>query len=215
MLSMSCPTSDLPDDGLLHNGLPYKHGRAAGLRAWAGRLLWAAGPLGETLPEPGVAPALVGGICRAGEACVRWCGEATRDAQGARRTACQLPSCLSTGTQSRKAERRLLLLLGAGTSDYLDALTTPDCSDAALEAGLDELLRRGDWDRMVLTQPAPALQATERCARLGREECAAVCGRRMCAEGPAVPIRELPTKIRRNAMYLPQPRARGWDAWSL
>ena len=105
---------------------------------------------------------------------------------------------------------RLLLLLGAGTSDYLDALTSPTCGSEALEAALDQLLpltsgnrgdwEQGDWDRMVLAQLPPDSRLLGAAQGWAGKSARLFAGD-ACARRPALLMSELPAKIRRNAMY--------------
>ena len=197
MLSMSCPTSDCLMTACFTTACLTSMGELQAFApAW--RLLWQQDPWAKPFQSPEwllpwwEAFAEPGGL-RA--AVVRQHGtpKGTQDGM----PVAFLPFYRYTEPESGE---RLLLLLGAGTSDYLDALTTPDCSDAALEAGLDELLRRGDWDRMVLTQLAPRSRLLSAAQGWAGKSARPFAGD-ACAQRPAVPIRELPTKIRRNAMY--------------
>ena len=92
---------------------------------------------------------------------------------------------------------RQLLLLGAGTSDYLDGLCAPGCTPAHLQAALAAVAAEPDWDVAELTQLRPqsplrrALQAT------GAEHAGEGCSR--CA---ALPVAGLPTKLRAQVRYL-------------
>lgn len=95
---------------------------------------------------------------------------------------------------------RKLLLLGVGTSDYLDGVLAPACTREQVQAGIEHLLQSGGFSILTAGQlragsslaqmlgewNGPGLQqfATESCGRMS-----------------ALTLGELPVKIRRNAMY--------------
>ena len=95
---------------------------------------------------------------------------------------------------------RQLLLLGAGTSDYLDGTYSTSCTPDHLRRGLSLICCEEDWDalrvfqlkessklRQVLeTLPLPGLR------RIGAESCSRI---------PAVPLSELPRSIKDQAKY--------------
>ena len=95
---------------------------------------------------------------------------------------------------------RKLLLLGSGTSDYLDGVFAPDCAVEHVSAAWDWMaekkLAEDAWDccdLMQVREESPLRKALE--ARAPAYETEA------CSRMPAVPIAGLPAKIRRNAMY--------------
>jgi CelD/BcsL family acetyltransferase involved in cellulose biosynthesis len=96
------------------------------------------------------------------------------------------------------SDQRQMLLMGAGTSDYLDGIFSARCTEAHLHAALEILRREDDWDRLIASQLRPesklyqALAATPGARPFEAEHCAGMA---------ASPIESLPLKIRRNAMY--------------
>ena len=97
-------------------------------------------------------------------------------------------------------KQRQLLLLGVGTSDYLDGLFAPECRTEDISAALDLLLERDGWDVMCVSQLRPGsrlLEALRESTGLGAEHFTT----ESCSRMPAVPINCLPPKIRRNAIY--------------
>jgi CelD/BcsL family acetyltransferase involved in cellulose biosynthesis len=95
---------------------------------------------------------------------------------------------------------RQLLLLGAGTSDYVDGVFAPSTGSDHVRAALDVLIEEGGWDGLYLSQIRPEsilLQPLEQSRKLnGKRYDSASCSRM-----PARRMAELPVKIRRNAMY--------------
>jgi CelD/BcsL family acetyltransferase involved in cellulose biosynthesis len=93
---------------------------------------------------------------------------------------------------------RQLLLLGVGTTDYLDGVFSPRCSVDHVVQAL-EVVRAGDgWDRMVALQLRPEsllLKALRRSADSNLFDAEA------CSRIPAVPMKELPKHLRRNVRY--------------
>ena len=53
--------------------------------------------------------------------------------------------------ESLSAERQLLLL-GAGTSDYLDGIYSMDCTETHIRAALGFICREEDWDVLQVLQ---------------------------------------------------------------
>ena len=89
--------------------------------------------------------------------------------------------------------RRQLLLIGAGTSDYLDGVFAPDCTPEHVGCALHLLVDSVSWDQGCATQlrPGSRLLATLTFAsRPFPTEC--------CWRMPAVPASALPRKIRQN-----------------
>ncbi len=96
-------------------------------------------------------------------------------------------------------ERRLLPL-GVGTSDYLDGVFAHDCSVQTIQSALEFLCEASDWDALHVSQLRPEsklLIALRRSARLGDS----VISTQDCSRMEALPLPNLPPKIRRNAMY--------------
>ena len=95
---------------------------------------------------------------------------------------------------------RQLLLVGAGTSDYLDGGFSPACAPEHLRPAMKLLADEGGWDRAHLTQlraSSPLLRALNGMdgpgvARYPGES----CGRRA-----AGPMRALPPKLRAEVLY--------------
>ena len=93
---------------------------------------------------------------------------------------------------------RKLLLIGAGTTDYLDGLFAPACSAQHVQLGLDALREAGGWDTIAAMQLRPgsllysALRAYPGAEMFASESCSQV---------PASTMADLPVKIRRKAMY--------------
>lgn len=92
---------------------------------------------------------------------------------------------------------RKLLLLGAGTSDYLDGLFAPDCTVQDVQAGLDALIAEGGFNTLDAVQ----LRPESLLVRALRERHATESAAEPTSIMPAVALADLPTKIRRNAMY--------------
>lgn len=96
------------------------------------------------------------------------------------------------------SRQRRLLMLGVGTTDYLDGVFSPECSAEHVRAALDTLRLEGGWDVMYAGQLRPesllfqALQSSAPAERFTGESCWRM---------RAVAVPELPVKIRRNAMY--------------
>jgi CelD/BcsL family acetyltransferase involved in cellulose biosynthesis len=94
---------------------------------------------------------------------------------------------------------RQLLLLGVGTTDYLDGIFSPACTQEYVQAALDLACTEKDWDILSASQLRPpsmlfqALQSAGLSIRHFDGE--------SCSRMPAVRMAELPQKIRRNAMY--------------
>ena len=92
-----------------------------------------------------------------------------------------------------------LLLVGAGTSDYLDGVFAPECIEADLRLLLAELPHAG-WDRADLVQlPAESLLAKALAGPLvpGVTRAAG----EPCSRRPACTISELPPKLRAEVRY--------------
>jgi CelD/BcsL family acetyltransferase involved in cellulose biosynthesis len=97
-----------------------------------------------------------------------------------------------------ESHQRQLLMLGVGTTDYLDGVFAPECTVEHVYAALDALRLDGEWNVMYAGQLRPqsklfqALRISSKAERFSGESCWRM---------RAVPMPELPVKIRRNAMY--------------
>ncbi|MFL6306714.1 MAG: GNAT family N-acetyltransferase [Candidatus Sulfotelmatobacter sp.] len=102
--------------------------------------------------------------------------------------------------RAQGGNERQLLLLGVGTSDYLDGVFAPECTTGHIGMALDLLRKEGGWDVLYAGQLRPqsilfrALQESKdiRVRRFDGESCSRM---------EACRLAELPVKIRRNAMY--------------
>lgn len=100
--------------------------------------------------------------------------------------------------EPRTGERQLLPV-GVGTTDYLDGIIARDCPTADVGDALEFLCSEVGWDALYLSQLRPGsslLQAFERTNTGGQR-----FEGQSCSRMPAVPLSDLPQKIRRNAMY--------------
>lgn len=91
---------------------------------------------------------------------------------------------------------RQMLLLGAGTSDYLGGVFAKHCTADHVQEAVRVACAQGNWDFLYASQLRPQsllYQALERSTRCSPAE--------SCSRMPALPMAELPQKIRRNAMY--------------
>jgi CelD/BcsL family acetyltransferase involved in cellulose biosynthesis len=93
---------------------------------------------------------------------------------------------------------RKLMPLGVGTTDYLDGVFRPACSAGEIRRALDVLAADAGWDAMY----APQLRAGSRLAEAlaGRPAAEPFAGD-PCWRMPAVPVAELPPKLRKNVAY--------------
>ena len=95
---------------------------------------------------------------------------------------------------------RQLLLLGSGTSDYLDGTYSPDCTPAHVRAGLSTICAEGDWDSLCVFQlrENSKLRAILEplqfpgMRRIDAESCSRI---------PAVPLTGLPRSLRDQVRY--------------
>lgn len=98
------------------------------------------------------------------------------------------------------SQERRLLMLGVGTSDYLDGLFAPGCTGRDIRTAMDLLLEREGWDSLSVSQLRPEsrlLQAMHHPAVLRPEH----FGSEPCSRMAAVRVQKLPRKIRANAFY--------------
>lgn len=96
--------------------------------------------------------------------------------------------------------QRALLLIGAGTSDYLDGVFSPQCSPDHIRLALAALSAQPGWDVLYATQLQPASPLLPALQRMPGFEAESYAGE-SCSRMPALPLSQLPAKIRRNAMY--------------
>lgn len=88
-----------------------------------------------------------------------------------------------------------LLLLGVGTTDYLDGVFAPACTPEDVAAGLQFLCAGEGWDTFCASQLRPqsllaqAFQSISGTVQIDGES---------CVQAPAVHFAEMPLKVRRN-----------------
>lgn len=95
---------------------------------------------------------------------------------------------------------RQLLLLGAGTSDYLDGIFAPDCRMEDIKAALYQLFEMEGWDigyTFQLRAESILFKALEQTSCVGTQPLRG----ENCSQIRTPSLREAPVKIRRNAMY--------------
>lgn len=102
--------------------------------------------------------------------------------------------------QEPAAHIRQLLLLGAGTSDYLDGVYAPECTSAHVLLALRCLGDDRAWDIAELTQLQPHSPLAQALRELGPGRATARAGEH-CSRCPALPISQLPSKLRADVRY--------------
>jgi len=95
---------------------------------------------------------------------------------------------------------RQLLLLGVGTTDYLDGVFRPACPVEPIREALELVCAEDDWDVLYASQLLPGSRLLEAIAGAPAFE-AQTYDSASGSVMPAVPLERLPQKIRRNAMY--------------
>lgn len=93
-----------------------------------------------------------------------------------------------------------LLLMGAGTTDYLDGVFAPQCKVEHVRMALEVLEESPGWDVMhavQLRKGSLLFRALKEASEWNPQSFATDA----CSQMRAVPISQLPVKIRRNAMY--------------
>ncbi len=100
--------------------------------------------------------------------------------------------------RSPDSGERQLLLLGVGTTDYLDGIFSPQCRPEHIQTALDVLRKEGGWDALYAGQLLPH-SVLFQTFRLDSE--AQRWSGESCSRMAAVSMANLPLKIRRNAMY--------------
>lgn len=95
---------------------------------------------------------------------------------------------------------RQLLLLGVGTTDYLGGIFSSACMQEHVQAALNLLRADEDWDVMYASQLLPHSKLFQ-AFQQSLDSNAHPFDAEACSRMRAVPISDLPQKIRRNAMY--------------
>ncbi|MFP5238059.1 MAG: GNAT family N-acetyltransferase [Acidobacteriota bacterium] len=102
-------------------------------------------------------------------------------------------------TEPRRRERQLLLL-GAGTSDYLDGVFAPACTTDHIRNALRLLHDASEWDIAYFTQMRPGSKLLDALASSSGLR-AAPAHSQTCMRMRAMRIAELPAKLRQNVHY--------------
>lgn len=102
------------------------------------------------------------------------------------------------------------LLLGAGTTDYLDGVFAPQCTPNHVRSAFMVLRGESGWDQLHLAQ----LRSTSRLFQAMQGQAGACRPSEACLRFPAARLAELPPKFRGNARYY-QNRARRQGELSL
>ncbi len=97
-------------------------------------------------------------------------------------------------------QARQLLLVGAGTSDYLDGVFAPECTVEQVEAALARLREEGGWEVGHFTQLLPESLLYQALERETPREGARFAGE-SCSRLPAVKVAGLPKKVRAEVLY--------------
>lgn len=95
---------------------------------------------------------------------------------------------------------RQLLLLGAGTSDYLDAIVAPECVAEDIAAALHVVMQEETWDVAHFTQlvaQSPMVRAAAFLSGMAVEPYAG----EPTSRSAAVPISGLPAKVRKEVLF--------------
>ena len=104
----------------------------------------------------------------------------------------------------RSGERHLLPL-GIGTTDYLGGVFAPTCTAADIRRALEVVADDSGWDTLHLPQLRPGSRLLEALAGVpGAQPFDA----QPCSRMPAVPMTQLPGRIRQNAAYYRKRAAR-------
>ncbi len=102
--------------------------------------------------------------------------------------------------QPEAGGERQLLLVGAGTSDYLDGVFAPECGVEQVGAALARLREEGGWDVAYFTQLAAGSLLGQAVERLGAGAVSRFAGE-SCSQLPAVAVAGLPKKVRAEVLY--------------
>jgi CelD/BcsL family acetyltransferase involved in cellulose biosynthesis len=100
--------------------------------------------------------------------------------------------------ESNSSERQLLLL-GAGTTDYLDGIFAPECRPEHVRTALELVQKESGWDVLYASQlrsKSMLFQALQQASDAGVQSFRG----ETCSRMRAVRMPELPVKIRRNTM---------------
>lgn len=107
-----------------------------------------------------------------------------------------------------REQGRTMMLMGVGTSDYLDGVFAPHCSPSDVLDCLEAVLAQGGWDALEMTQLRSGSKLLD---ALMNATTASIhhFNAEPCSRMNAVSVAELPSKIRRNAMYYRNRARRG------
>ncbi len=100
----------------------------------------------------------------------------------------------------KPGSERQLLLLGAGTSDYLDGVYAPECSQKHVLAALRRVQQGADWDVAHLTQLLPHSVLFRALEQLGPDRATPYPGE-SCSSSHATVVNGLPTRLRSDIRY--------------
>ena len=95
---------------------------------------------------------------------------------------------------------RQLLLVGAGTSDYLDGVFAPACTVEQVGAALARLRDEGGWDVAYFTQLVAGSLLGQALERVEAGAMSRFAGE-SCSRLPAVAVAGLPKKVRAEVLY--------------
>ena len=95
---------------------------------------------------------------------------------------------------------RKLLLMGAGTTDYLDGVFAPGCTTENIQRALAMLCSEANWDTLWASQ-LPGHSKLLTSLQVSKELTPRSFQGESCARVPALPMEKLPGKIRINARY--------------
>ena len=98
-----------------------------------------------------------------------------------------------------QTDERQLLLLGVGTTDYLNGVFAPECTVDDIQHAIDCVCAEGGWDTVYATDLLPHAKLTEALEGLVNPDDKFVSA--SCSRMAAAPMGALPQKIRRNAVY--------------
>lgn len=98
---------------------------------------------------------------------------------------------------------RQCLLIGVGTTDYLDGVFAPECSVEAVRRAMRRLCSEPEWDAITASQlrPESKLYQALQASTTGADDNSMAFESESCGRVPAVAIAGLPAKIRQNVRY--------------
>ena len=102
--------------------------------------------------------------------------------------------------QPEAGGERQLLLVGAGTSDYLDGVFAPACTVELVVTALARLREEGGWDVAYFTQLAAGSLLGQAVEGLEAGAVSRFAGE-SCSRLPAVAVAGLPKKVRAEVLY--------------